>query len=592
MIHHIIKKSVLVAAMLAATSPAWGQASDSETMTIPSVSVVRADRFEQKALSPQELDKEKSAKEAAKAQAKAEKEKARADAKAAKELAKAEKAKAKAEAKAKKEAEKARKKAEKEAKKSGKTMTSLEEEKTTTVEGAFAAENWVPLDQFLGQLPYKWTSNKWQTQYTIYIPHLSIVDGHLQMDPKGKTEPLKLSYALRPQVITDQDGLETKSIKDVKMVDTNAFRLLVDGLEVPKARTLHNPVAWAFDPLTTEAHPVLMHEGVTNIMSPSWFELQADGLKASPKISTSYVRTYRDKGYQVWPLITNQFDPSFTATILKQSGTGLWATYAQQLVQYALAYGFEGYNFDFENIHESHKAELTHFVTYLSDYLHQYGIRTSIDVTGYSTSEYWSRVYDRPALAQAVDYLVHMAYDEVGHSSPTAGPVASYPWVRKQTEQMLGEVPANKLVLGIPFYTRIWTESGGSARSKTLTIADSRNYLKTYQDSVIWNDQLKGYTLTIPSQGLAKKDASLPLTLEHQSGTIQKIWFEDNKSLDEKLKLVNEFHLAGFAAWRKGFEDTEINDMIYHYPLYREGTPQKAEVAKEAPVKAEKTKSK
>lgn len=134
---------------------------------------------------------------------------------------------------------------------------------------------------------------------------------------------------------------------------------------------------------------------------------------------------------------------------------------------------------------------------------------------------------------------------------------------------MLGEVPANKLVLGIPFYTRIWTESYGRAQSKTLTIADSRNYLKAFEDNVVWNDQLRGYTLTIPSQGLVKKDPRIPLILNHQSGTVQKIWFEDNKSLEEKLALVNELQLAGFAAWRKGFEDKDINDMIYQYPLYK-----------------------
>ena len=435
--------------------------------------------------------------------------------------------------------------------------------------GAYEDENLVPLDDFLASLPYKWTSNQWKTQYTIYLPRVTLSDGTIHMDPNGQTEPLALNYVKRSSIVKDINGNETKSTKEGNFVDTTAFKLLVDGMPLPKARILKNPVAWAFDPLTTEANPSLMHEGGTNIMSPSWFVLQSNGLKDSPRISTDYVRTYRDKGYQVWPLVTNQFDPSFTASILGQSGSGLWATYAQQLVQYALAYGFEGYNFDFENIHESHRDQLSHFVAYLSDYLHQYGIYTSIDVTGYSTSEYWSRVYDRPALSKSVDYVVHMAYDEVGHSSPTAGPVASYPWVRKQTEQMLGEVPANKLVLGIPFYTRIWTESYGRAQSKTLTIADSRNYLKAFEDNVVWNDQLRGYTLTIPSQGLVKKDPRIPLILNHQSGTVQKIWFEDNKSLEEKLALVNELQLAGFAAWRKGFEDKDINDMIYQYPLYK-----------------------
>ena len=556
-----LKNSALILAVLSVTNPLWVSHVGAEDAFYDDIQVVKvgdpaksADGEDKAAL--------KEAKARAKEEEKAAKQEVKAQAKAAKE-------KAQAEAKAKKEEESARKKEEKRVKKLDQAPLQEPIQPVSKVLGAYEDENLVPLDDFLASLPYKWTSNQWKTQYTIYLPRVTLSDGTIHMDPNGQTEPLSLNYVKRSSIVKDINGNETKSTKEANFVDTTAFKLLVDGMPLPKARILKNPVAWAFDPLTTEANPSLMHEGGTNIMSPSWFVLQSNGLKASPRISTDYVRTYRDKGYQVWPLVTNQFDPSFTASILGQSGSGLWATYAQQLVQYALTYGFEGYNFDFENIHESHRDQLSHFVAYLSDYLHQYGIYTSIDVTGYSTSEYWSRVYDRSALSKSVDYVVHMAYDEVGHSSPTAGPVASYPWVRKQTEQMLGEVPANKLVLGIPFYTRIWTESYGRAQSKTLTIADSRNYLKAFEDNVVWNDQLKGYTLTIPSQGLVKKDPRIPLILNHQSGTVQKIWFEDNRSLEEKLALVNELQLAGFAAWRKGIEDKDINDMIYQYPLYK-----------------------
>ena len=556
-----LKNSALALAVLTVINSLWVSHVGAEDAFYDDIQVVKvgdpaksADGEDKAAL--------KEAKARAKEEERAAKQEVKVQEKAAKE-------KAQAEAKAKKEEESARKKEEKRVKKLEQAPLQEPIQPASKVLGAYEDENLVPLNDFLASLPYKWTSNQWKTQYTIYLPRVNLSDGIIHMDANGLTEPLALNYVKRSSIIKDINGNETKSTKEANFVDTTAFKLLVDGMPLPKARILKNPVAWAFDPLTTEANPSLMHEGGTNIMSPSWFVLQSNGLKASPRISTDYVRTYRDKGYQVWPLVTNQFDPSFTASILGQSGSGLWATYAQQLVQYALAYGFEGYNFDFENIHESHRDQLSHFVAYLSDYLHQYGIYTSIDVTGYSTSEYWSRVYDRPALSKSVDYVVHMAYDEVGHSSPTAGPVASYPWVRKQTEQMLGEVPANKLVLGIPFYTRIWTESYGRAQSKTLTIADSRNYLKAFEDHVVWNDQLKGYTLTIPSQGLVKKDPRIPLILNHQSGTVQKIWFEDNKSLEEKLALVNELQLAGFAAWRKGFEDKDINDMIYQYPLYK-----------------------
>ena len=90
----------------------------------------------------------------------------------------------------------------------------------------------------------------------------------------------------------------------------------------------------------------------------------------------------------------------------------VWKKYAHNLVQYAYIYGFDGYNFDFENIDYADRDRLTAFVAYLSNHLHQYNIKTSIDVTGYSDSPEWSLVYNRSAFSNSVDYVVLMAYDE------------------------------------------------------------------------------------------------------------------------------------------------------------------------------------
>ena len=157
-----------------------------------------------------------------------------------------------------------------------------------------------------------------------------------------------------------------------------------------------------------------------------------------------------------------------------------------------------------------------------------------------------------------------MAYDETWAKSTTAGPVASYPWVRDHAEKMLQEVPSHKLVLGIPFYTRIWHESGGVARGETLAIKNEPSYFTNHASNIIWNDTLKSYYAAIPTT----------------SGT-DKIWFEDNKSLGYKLNLVKELQLAGFAAWRKGFEDDNTITMIQGIDLGK-GVPNTAPVA-EAP---------
>ena len=106
----------------------------------------------------------------------------------------------------------------------------------------------------------------------------------------------------------------------------------------------------------------------------------------------------------------------------------VWKKYAQKShFNTLIIYGFDGYNFDFENVDYSDRDKLTRFVAYLADELHKYNIQSSVDVTGYSNSPNWSLVYDRKSFANSVDYVVLMAYDETWAKSTTAGPVASYP---------------------------------------------------------------------------------------------------------------------------------------------------------------------
>lgn len=330
-------------------------------------------------------------------------------------------------------------------------------------------------------------------------------------------------------------------------------------LYTPEKQEVTLPITMVFDPIVSEtAYDKKYVQNGTSIMSPSWFELTTTGLKASSKLSHDYVNSYKEKGYRVWPLITNQFDPDMTSKIL--ANESMWERYRQGLINYATEYGYDGYNFDFENIHYKDKAQLTKFVDFLAKGLRTYNLHTSIDVTGYSNSENWSLVYDRKAYADAVDYVVLMAYDETWASSNIAGPVASYPWVRKHTEQMLSEVPASKLVLGIPFYMREWSVPvkgswEGKAKSKTLAMSKALDLEREYRDVMRWDERLKGNYLTLTKKNdvYGKYDEKKPY-----EGILTKIWFEDPQSLSYKVGLVKELQLAGVAAWRKGFEASDV----------------------------------
>ena len=352
-------------------------------------------------------------------------------------------------------------------------------------------------------------------------------------------------------------------------------------LHIPDKQEVTLPITMVFDPLSSDmAYEAKYVQNGTSIISPSWFELDTLGLKASPNLSYDYVNTYKEKGYRVWPLITNQFDPDMTSKILRNESQ--WERYKQGLINYAVEYGYDGYNFDFENVHYKDKEQLTKFVDFLANGLRQNHMYSSVDVTGYSTSENWSMVYDRKSYGKSVDYVVLMAYDETWASSDTAGPVASYPWVRKHTEQILSEVPASKLVLGIPFYMREWSVPvkgswQGKAKSKTLAMTKALDLEREYRDRLRWDDRLKGNVLTLTNQngvyGIYDDRKSY-------EGTLTKIWFEDPQSLSYKVGLVKDLQLAGVAAWRKGFESGEVWPVIGYalntaYPVnVKNETPQ------------------
>ncbi len=330
-------------------------------------------------------------------------------------------------------------------------------------------------------------------------------------------------------------------------------------LKVPEKQEVTLPITMVFDPIVSDtAYDKKYVQHGTSIMSPSLFELDTTGLKPSTKLSYEYVNGYKEKGYRVWPLITNQFDPDMTSQILNDESQ--WDRYKQGLINYAVEYGYDGYNFDFENVHYKDKKQLTKFVDFLAKGLRDYNLHSSIDVTGYSTSENWSLVYDRKAYADAVDYVVLMAYDETWASSDKAGPVASYPWVRSHTEQMLSEVPSSKLVLGVPFYMREWSVPvkgswQGKAKSRTLSMTKALELEREYRDVMRWDDRLKGNYLALTNiNGVyGIYDEKKPY-----EGIVTKIWFEDPQSLSYKLGLVKELQLAGVAAWRKGFEASDV----------------------------------
>lgn len=276
-----------------------------------------------------------------------------------------------------------------------------------------------------------------------------------------------------------------------------------------------------------------------NVVSPTWFRLIDSNGTLSNSASKEYIAWAKKRGYQVWPLVQS-FNPDITTKILND--TLLREKVQKQILWFTRMYDVEGINIDFENIYLKDKDQFTQFIRELYTLSNAEGIVLSIDVTPHSSSANWSLCYDRKALGKVTDYIMLMTYDEHWASSTKSGSVASIGWVKQKLNMLLKEVPAQKVVLGVPFYTRIWIEKpNGTLHSKALAMKEVDEYIKKYKLTPTWNQQAGQYYVQW-----------------NEGGTTYKIWIEDARSLSLKVGLVKQYHLAGAAAWRRGFEDLEI----------------------------------
>ncbi len=312
---------------------------------------------------------------------------------------------------------------------------------------------------------------------------------------------------------------------------------------------LSTPIGMVWD-YTAGTHPNRYDDeaiGALQVFSPTWFELKNEEGELENKGQFRYVYTMKEKGYQLWGLVTNAFDPDLTERFM-QNEEGR-KRFINQLLVYAALYELDGINIDFENMHYRNQDLFTDFVRELSEALRANHLTVSIDVTIPGGSLNWSQVYDRKAIEPHVDYFAIMTYDEHWGSSPIAGSVASIGWVERGITATLEEVPPEKVLLGLPLYTRLWEETsqadgGVSVTSKAMGMQFIR---RTLEENGVTKDQWQWLEDT--GQYYAEYETE---------GKRYRVWLEDERSLALKSLLIKKYGLAGFAAWRKDFEIPEV----------------------------------
>lgn len=277
-----------------------------------------------------------------------------------------------------------------------------------------------------------------------------------------------------------------------------------------------------------------------NVISPTWFYLTDTAGNIANIASADYVAQAHDKGLQVWGLIDNfTQDVSTTETL---SSTSARQNIISQLIQAATNVGMDGINVDFESLSEDVGIHFLEFLRELSIECHKNNLVLSVDNP---VPEDFTSHYDRAEQGRVVDYVIIMGYDE-HYVGSDAGSVASLPWVEQGVKDTLSEVAAQRTILAIPFYTRLWkTTDGGALTSEAIGMDQAQQTISDNGAETYWD----------------KKTSQNYGTYEGDGATYQ-IWLEDSKSIAEKVKLIKKYKLAGVAEWKLGFENSGIWSVI------------------------------
>ena len=282
-----------------------------------------------------------------------------------------------------------------------------------------------------------------------------------------------------------------------------------------------------------------------NVISPTWFSVTDGTGTISSLASADYVKLAHDAGREVWGLIDN-FNEAFDETT-DLAYASVRSRIIEQLLAEAASCGMDGINVDFENLKEAGIPHYLQFLRELTSAAHAQNLVVSVDTP---VPQAYTMYYQRGEQARFVDYMIVMAYDEHFAGSEEAGSVSSLPFVQQAVEEMTRVMPADQVICGIPFYTRVWTEKFGQSAitSEVLGMDGAKNYAKENQMTETWDASLGQNVATVET-----------------SDARYTIWMEDEQSMEEKLKVIQSADLAGVAEWKLGFERADVWSLISEY---------------------------
>ena len=305
-------------------------------------------------------------------------------------------------------------------------------------------------------------------------------------------------------------------------------------------------------------------KGLTTI-APTWFSLEDTEGNVTSLADSDYVNYAHQSGLEVWAVLRDFHGgiSSYDETYEVLSYTSKRTKVINQVIAEALQNDIDGINLDFELVSTACGEHYIQFVRELSVKCRQNGLVFSVD--NYVPQPYNAH-YDLEEQGAVADYVVIMGYDEHTDGSYEAGSVASIGYLEDGITTALESVPADKLVAGVPFFTRLWFETPkteeelaqeeGTEAAAYPNKITSQAYGMSEAASVVENAGVQAEWDENTKQNYAQWEAD---------GGTYRIWLEDTRSLEEKLKVIRENNLAGVAEWSLGMEDSAVWDLILQY---------------------------
>lgn len=338
--------------------------------------------------------------------------------------------------------------------------------------------------------------------------------------------------------------IPSKSIKDIKVSEY-----------MPQVNNKKISLVWDFYDSKYGKVPKVeastKYNGVTAV-SPTCFFMRSDVVNEKVgEDGEKYFTWAKENNYMLWPRLANE---STTAEDMKAFSN--WITdykkrqdVINQIINYVDKYKLDGINLDFESMYKEDVDCLSRFIIELKPRLAQRNAVLSVDVTEPDGSDTWSLCYDRRVIGEIADYIVFMAYDQTSGKAKEPGSNAAYYWVERNVKKFINNegVNPNKIILGIPFYSKLWKINSDGQIEKTYNVAmkDQQKHVEKATTKEWLKDSKQNYIEYVGNDGYTYK-----------------MWVEDVKSITEKLNLINEYNLAGAGFWQNGNEDKDVWNVV------------------------------